>query len=254
MVNKISQFCAQNSQRIVEWMHPARTRLEKFSSVLNSQLFLLSAALLIFRPNVLGRISSWTLLCIFEGVVLIFGILLLMNVDKNHKWILRAWPYVSILFELTIVIVINLQDKADDIPTVIAFLLFPVICETASMRTGIALMAYGVVMLAINNFDRAQQTSIIISIVNIFCTILLRLIVAYQKFAVPSSHEMLRSTKTIAKTLKNVPKILSGGLTDGAVKSISSVKPSPQTKIKKVVPIYGNNSKAMEDDVQSKII
>lgn len=248
-MGKLSEFFAQNSQKLIEWMHPPKTRLEKFGSVLNSQLFLLAAALLIYRAEIVTRIASWTVMCIFEGIVLIFSALLLKNVDLNHKWILRVWPYISLSFELAIVIVVNVQDTADEIPTVISFLLFPAICESASLLACIALMAYGVIMLNINKFDNPHLYCIIVSIINIFCCIGLRLVVLYQKLAGP---EFMKRTKTLAKGKPEAKPPLLGGSTEEKEKSISSVKPATNTKIKKVVPIYGNNAKvSSEDDIGS---
>jgi hypothetical protein len=244
-MKRISEFFSNNSLKIVEWMHPPKTRLEKLNSVLISQLFLVAAAMLIYRANILQRIASWTLICIFAGMVLIFSILLLMNVDQNHKWILRAWPYVSIIFQLTIVTVINVQDRNEEIPTVISFLLFPAICETASIRASVALMTYSVIMLIINKFDEPHFFCILVSVVNIFTTICLRLIVTYQKIA---GKDIIKRTKTIGKNPKLEAKILGRDSSDIKDKNLATVQPAPATKIKRVVPIYGNNSKASEDD------
>lgn len=252
-MKNISQFCSQNSAKIVEWLHPPKTRLEKLNSILICQLFLVSAALLIYRAEIVQRIASWTLICIFEGVVLIFAILLLMNVDNNHKWILRAFPYIAIVFELTIVIVINVQDTDDEIPTVISFLLFPAFCETASIVTCIALTVYGIIMLSINKFDSTHPSSIAVSVAAIVVSIIIRLVVAYQKLG--GSLEILRRTKTLSKGTRKEEAKLFVGSADGKEKSIATVTPLPQTKIKKVIPIYGNNSVAAEDDdAQSKSI
>lgn len=255
MFKRLSLFCAQNSTKIAEWLHPPMTKLEKFNSVLISQLFLVAAALLIYKAEINQRIASWTLICIFEGILLIFAMMLLLNVDSNHKWILRVWPYVATIFKLTVVVVINVQDTAEEIPTVISFLLFPVLCESSSLITVSALAIYGMIMLAINKFDQNHLYCISVSVVNVIITFILRLVVAFNKFSSAQAARPNQRTKTIGRITKpdTTPKVLNLGTPEAKPGlSITTVQPISTTKIRKVVPIYGNKSKASEEDLDGK--
>ena len=247
MFLKISEFLRRNYEKIVDWMHPPKTRLEKFTTILNYQLFIVAAALLLYRANILKRLASWTLICISEGVLMIFAILLLLNVDKHHKWLLRMWPYVTLAFELAIVIAINVRDTAEEIPTVLSFLLFPVICQTAATQASIAVIAYGVTMLCINNFDGPHFLCILISVSNIFITTCLQFISIYQKCNIRDNTTTGKAYSR-TKTIKFESNQTLVAKLEGKQQSISIVTPSPHTKIKRVVPLYGSSSRASEDD------
>lgn len=198
------------TSKFLNWKTEHPSRAEKLCSILNCQLFIASAGVLVFQNSVMNRIGSWSTICVAEGFFIIFAILLMLKIDSKNKLVMNLWPLSIAILELCISLCIALEDTHLQVAVVSAFLLLASLSETASLKMSLVVLIFGIAVAATHDFSKSHLISLIISLVNIGITIFMRIYIQYSKvfsFVVPHTLTYSRnmSSNTFSKSHPDGP-------------------------------------------------
>ena len=182
---------------VLGWRSEKIEKIEKLSMIMNSQLFIIAAAVLTYQSQIKSRIGSWTTICIGEGFSLISAILLLLSIDNKSHSLASTRHLASSLLELAIVIAVIVEDPSNEATTIAGILLLSSASEYASLVLSSVFIVFGIVVAATHNYTSEEKVAISISIVNIACTVMFRTVTLYMKISKESQSALGRRASTI---------------------------------------------------------
>lgn len=182
---------------VLGWRSEKLEKIEKLSMIVNSQLFIIAAAVLTYQSQIQSRIGSWTTICIAEGFSLISAILLLLSIDNKSHSLASTRHLASSLLELAIVIAIIVEDPSHEAATIAGTLLLSSASEYASLVLSSVFFVFGIVVAATHNYTSEEKAAIGISIANIACTVIFRTLTLYIKMSKESQSAIGRRASRI---------------------------------------------------------
>lgn len=182
---------------IIGWKLESPSKLELLCMVLNSQLFFIAAAILVFY-NQMRKAVSWAVICTGEGMFVILSVLLLMRIDSKNKFLTNTWGWWMALIQLGISLMLTFTENGEGSFVAVCFLWMASSTQNVSPKTAAAMLIYGIIALLNSQVSGSPVISISISLSNIFLTLLIKGLV--------NCSQALNTAKGNSNTLSNLAK------------------------------------------------